>query len=934
MNSKFLLPLAFLLLILGCKQQSKTEIPLPEHPRPDFERPVWQNLNGYWKFKPDSTNVGLTENWQNEAEFFDQSILVPFSWASPLSEVEMPKVMYAWYYRTFTLKNPEKWKGKDAYLVFCASDFNTTVWVNGIEMGSHSGGYVPFDFNISNALKKGENNIVVRVDDRELDNRPSGKQYYGNAKGIWQTVYLEARPENYISHIKFTPDIDKSQVTAEVNLAKKAETPLEFSLTGNNNELSFSAGITANQDTATFIIPIKNMKLWDLENPFLYEVTASLSGAESNDEVSTYFGMRKISAMKVADKDFEYVALNNKPIYMKLTLDQSYHPEGFYTFPSDQFMKDDIQRAKDLGLNGLRIHIKAEVPRKLYWADKLGLLIMEDIPNFWGEPDSTAKANWEYIAANEIKRDYNHPSIFSWVLFNETWGLFSKDSTGNRSYTPETQDWVRSWYHKAKNYDSTRLVEDNSPCNLDHVVTDINTWHYYAPARHWAGIFDMIVKNTYPGSTYNFIGGNTQGDQPMFNSECGAVWGYQGSTGDIDITWEYHIMMNEFRKQPKIAGFLFTEFHDVINEWNGYYRFDRSKKIFGLSELFPGMTMQDFHQDLYVVAGEDFFKTYKGGTTVEIPIGVSAVTSDIPENMKIRYSLYGWDELGNRFETSTADIPAKAVPFSFTELPPVKVDLPNKTAVMLFATTLEDANGNVIQRNFVPFKVEAPKPAGLITVTQSPADFTDASWSVKQLTVQSGNKFWGMGSGYVEYQFELPENLKPDDIKSIEFRAELASRYPQSKYLEKGDAERIGMTVVTEKGTDPGYGKNSYPQTDEKRHGSSIKITANDQIIAETELTDDPADHRGILSWMNQTPGWAWGSDDHSNPWLLDEAGSYGYLTVANLDETSKKSALETGKVTIRIYVGESTPDRGGLAVYGKNSGMYPMDLTLRIIKK
>jgi len=124
-------------------------------------------------------------------------------------------------------------------------------------------------------------------------------------------------------------------------------------------------------------------------------------------------------------------------------------------------MKEEIQRAKDLGLNGLRIHIKAEIPRKLYWADKLGLLIQEDIPNFWGEPDSIAKANWEQVAQEEIARDYNHPSIFSWVLFNETWGLFSKDSTGRRSYTKETQDWVRDWYDKTKAYDPTRLVRPN-----------------------------------------------------------------------------------------------------------------------------------------------------------------------------------------------------------------------------------------------------------------------------------------------------------------------------------------------------------------------------------------------------------------------------------------------------------------------------------------
>ena len=190
-----------------------------------------------------------------------------------------------------------------------------------------------------------------------------------------------------------------------------------------------------------------------------------------------------------------------------------------------------------------------------------------------------------------------------------------------------------------------------------------------------------------------------------------------------------------------------------------------------------------------------------------------------------------------------------------------------------------------------------------------------------------------MGSGFFEYEFELPPELAAEEVENLEFRAELASRSPQSKYLEEGEAERIGMTIVSEKGTDPGYGKNSYPQTDEKLHGSLVKITANGQVIAEVELSDDPADHRGLLSWMNQEPGWEWGSDDRSKPWLLDEAGSYGYLIKAELDETSKKSALETGKVTLRLYVDESTSGRGGLSIYGKESGRYPMDLTLAIHK-
>jgi len=929
-------PLLFILILslFGCKKGS-VEIPLAEHPQPIFERSVWQNLNGYWQFKADSTNVGLTENWQIQPETFNQKILVPFSWASPMSEIKMPKVNVGWYSRTFSIENTKKWEGKNAWLVFCASDFNTTVWLNGKEIGTHSGGYIPFGFNLKNDLIEGENRLTVRVEDEELQSRPSGKQYYGNAKGIWQTVYLEARPENYIKTIKFTPDIDKKTVTIEVTLAENAAAAATFNITGKNNALKFEGEIGAGSNTATFTIPVDDMKLWNLENPFLYEVTASVKGENATDDVSTYFGMRKISAVEIPGKDFKYVALNNEPLYMKLTLDQSYHPQGFYTFPSDQFMKEEIQRAKDLGINGLRIHIKAEIPRKLYWADKLGLLIMEDIPNFWGEPDSIAKANWEYISKKEMERDYNHPSIFSWVLFNETWGLFSKDSlTERRSYTTETQNWVREKYNIAKATDPTRMIEDNSPCNWDHVVTDINTWHAYLPARHWAGFLDTIVKNTYPGSTHNYIGGNKQGNEPMFNSECGAVWGYAGSTGDIDLTWEYHIMMNEFRKRPKIAGFLFTEFHDVINEWNGYYRFDRSKKMFGLDELVPGMTMNDFHADLYVVAGDDFYQNYDGGSAIQIPVGISAVTGKIPENMKLKYAVYGWDELGEKVNQTSGEIKVAAEPFAFTQLAPVEIQTPNQNMVMILATTLENADGKVLQYNCVPFRVSGKSDSKNIIITQSPSAFTGADWSIKHRAPQNGKKVWGMGSGYFEYEFDLPDSLNPDNIEKIEFRAELASRYPQEKYLEDGDAEGIGMTVVSEKGTIPGYGKNSYPQTDEKTHGSLVTITANNQKLDQIELPDDPADHNGLLSWMNQVPGWEWGSIDRSKEWLLDEAGSYGYHVKVELDENAVKSAIESGKVTIRLHVDESTNNRGGLSVYGKESGKYPMDLTIIISTK
>jgi predicted transcriptional regulator len=207
----------------------------------------------------------------------------------------------------------------------------------------------------------------------------------------------------------------------------------------------------------------------------------------------------------------------------------------------------------------------------------------------------------------------------------------------------------------------------------------------------------------------------------------------------------------------------------------------------------------------------------------------------------------------------------------------------------------------------------------------------DASWSIKHLSPQQGRKVWGMGSGYFDYEFTLPSGIDTSKLGSVEFRAELAARYPQEKYLEEGEAEGIGMTVVSNKGTIPGYGKNSYPQTDEKKFSSTVVISANGQKIGETVLPDDPADHRGILSWVSQEPGWEWGSKDHSKRWLLDEAGSYGYLVKIPLDKAAVRIAIETGKIVICLRVNDSDAEHGGLTVYGKESGRFPLDPSIII---
>ena len=263
-------------------------------------------------------------------------------------------------------------------------------------------------------------------------------------------------------------------------------------------------------------------------------------------------------------------------------------------------------------------------------------------------------------------RDFNHPAIFSRVVFNETWGLFT-----NKKYLPETQEWVTSMYKLAKGLDPTRLIEDNSACNFDHVITDINTWHAYLPGYEWTAFMDKACKETFEGSGWNFVKGYKQGKQPMFNSECGNVWGYEGSTGDVDWSWDYHLMMNAFRRHPLCAGWLYTEHHDVINEWNGYYRFDRSQKFTGMEDLVPGMMINDLHAPFYIALNEELCQDAKPGELVKVPVFASFFTDQsVGEKLTLRYEVSGWNTLGTAKEYSQGSVQIPYKPWMQEACPP------------------------------------------------------------------------------------------------------------------------------------------------------------------------------------------------------------------------------------------------------------------------
>lgn len=900
-------------------------IPLPEHPRPDFERAAWQNLNGVWQFRFDKENTGEGAGWSAGKTDFPDRINVPFPWGSKLSGLEN-KADIGWYQRA--VKVPEAWKGQRVFLVVGACDWLTKGWLDGQAVGTHQGGYTPFSFELTPNVKWGEEQqLVLRVDDSKHDFKLEGKQGYGDAKGIWQTVYLEARPAVSLVSLQYSPDIDAGKVAVKARLSDAAPANAKLTLrfkTGSVPEAT--QAIPSGAKEVQFETPIANAHLWSLDDPFLYEVDVVVSAGGAEDRVGTYFGMRKIGVAKLPGTDFPYVALNNQPIYLQMCLDQSYHPEGFYTFPSDAFMRDEILRSKRIGVNANRIHIKVEVPRKLYWADRLGLLIMADVPNFWGNPTPEAQRESEFALRGMVARDFNHPSIFSWVTFNETWGLFTKQGDDKKAFLPETQEWVVKMYRLAKQLDPTRLVEDNSPCNYDHTETDINSWHDYLPGYLWRERLDMIVRETHAGSKWNFIGGRAQGNQPLLNSECGNVWGYEGSTGDVDWTYDYHIMMNEFRRQPKIGGWLYTEHHDVINEWNGYYRYDRSDKITGLDAFVPGMTLCDLHSPFYLSTGDQLCRDVKPGETVEVPLFASFMTDRVPgKQLVLRTELYGWNTLGERetYRASSQTVPF--APWMAKELPPLKVTMPKQAALAVLALTLENEAGVVLQRNFTTFLVAAgPAPraeklksAGgeLRVVRFAPKSFQEAKWSQKQWNILDGLKVNGAGSGYFEYRLPWPEGLDAAKIAGASFICEASAKQLFGK--DRDGAKKEDGDFMRGQGThDPSKLPNSYPMTDTVKFPSEVRVRVNGVVACAVTLPDDPADHSGILSWHAQP---------HDKK--LREAGSYGYLVQTTLPAAAVKAAAAAREIVIRLEVDSALP--GGLAIYGERFGRYPVDPTL-----
>lgn len=577
-------------------------IPRPEHPRPDFKRDTFYNLNEEWEFAFDDAECGLREGWQNPGHHLNRKIIVPFCYQCAASGIGPTDEIHPviWYRRSFQV--PEEMKGRRILIRFGAVDHEAVVYVNGHAIGSHRGGYTPFALDATDFLIDGENDLCIRVTDRPDQTQIRGKQYwrrglmecwYTPISGIWQTVYLEAVQDLYIEYIHITPDINQGLAFAEIMLNREPAYRVTLSLrTWLEGETIREITVSAQRRMTKVAMDLnihtspEPVTLWYPHRPALYDLRVTLADSNKElDRVDTYFGMRQIEIHNGA------IYLNHKRIYQRLVLDQGYWPDTLLTPPSEDAIREDLEWTVKFGFNGARKHQKIEDPLYYYWADKMGVLVWGELPSPYEFSDETVE-NLTQTMLEFIRRDFNHPSIITWVPLNESWGV--RMIANN----PRQQKTASMLYYLTKAADGTRLCSGND--GWEQCQTDICALHDYAAEKqilknHFAdrGRVERQGCDTYLCYANGYV---PTGEEVFIVTEYGGIafanMGMQGEMGGTE-TWGYHDKVRDkeeflaryrgitdaIREIPYCQGYCYTQLTDVMQEVNGLLTPARQAKV-------------------------------------------------------------------------------------------------------------------------------------------------------------------------------------------------------------------------------------------------------------------------------------------------------------------------------------------------------------------
>lgn len=939
--------------------------PRPEYPRPDRQRGTlegydWLNLNGPWQFRFDGARQGVEENWfMPGGPAWREQIIVPFCWESlaawgegdaagndnfystrvyrnPLEVTRgnhrsAARYEVGWYRREFEVPDNVAWRDKRVLLHIGAADFFTDCWVNGRHLGCHEGGYTPFEFDVTETLlEKGGKRmglVVLRVED-PMDNaeQPVGKQWrwYTTTSGIWQTVYLEPRRARHIRSFRITTDIDAGTAHFSVQcMHAEAGYSVEVELAPPSGAVQ-QEKLEVKKGVADRALKLSSVALWDPNSPNLYPVILRLRGPEGIlDTVRTYFGMRKIDFELARESEVPAaLRLNGVARYLRGALYQSYHPEGVYTAASVNTLKEDIAQAKKFGFNFLRIHIKVDDPLVLYWADRLGMMLMADFPNF-GEGGDTplGRQRFETMMRETIERDFNHPSIVAWCLFNETWGFggqstfadhllapnagaaaagvsaqasptapaaapLKKPAAGARPGMTAPPVWVQQMWELAKKLDPTRLVEDMSVCLWDHLEyyqhgdTDINSWHFYLSDYQKAKAhIDKVVRSTFVGSSFNYVPGFLHKGQPLINSEYGGIGALDG---DRDVSWTFKFLTNELRRHQQIAAYIYTELHDVEWEYNGFLNYDRTPKDFGYDPRI-------INESNALPVDSPPIQRLKPGESLRLDVASSHFSTRQFKNVFLQWQMGGVDARGRLHQDLARG--RVAIPFPHRRVAPahtIEVGMPDQTMVCELRLMAVTADGEVLAENFLnyfvsggypPVREETPR---FLVLRGAPGDWAGAEWSGganEREKARAEDCCAGFGNGFFEWVLPLGE-------------------------IQLGQARRL--RVLCEASSH----RADAPQTDEDIFSTTLQMLVNDVRVYQAVLRNHPHDSRGVLSY------------------LRGGVGAYGYPAYGFAEgELLKEIAAHVtgGELRLRCAVPADALVQGGLTLYGAECGRFPV---------